>query len=579
MFQIQRSATHNATDLQNFLKDLNDWEGDIKRKDDKLKSGPKEEGALPPVRGTRKKQKGKQIESNKIDKDVEGQELKRNPLPRDPRAWDKVDVDKMLLEIDQENQAPIAESSSSEDSEEEEMTAIKLKQKAIFEKDRGNQFFKNGRYDKAIECYTSGLQADCNNAILLGNRAMALLKQDKFGAAEADCNAALELDPAYVKALLRRGAARMALNKLEEAKVDFEDVLFLEASNKQAKQELAKVKKLIDKKGFSKKNDVEDKILHPMNVEKVESRWVVPIKKASENVSRKPMRRIMIEEVGITKEELARKKVIEGKTKLRLDKMNENDLRFFKGVEDEGMEVELEMNKANVGRDPKVQVIESKMTKSEEKTKKKVESSSKIEKLKEGNKSQIDNPLQRSRMVQNGKESGYWQSVAEDLDPNRPVNTEKNRATGTMKTGVELEASVTQMKSCYQDTIPPAPTTALQFQTDLNKLLKSESSKALLYLAQISPKNFPKIIKNMLDTDLVMAIINTIKQNQESVEDLHFQVLPYLDALTKTDRFDMAAMFMTKTDRGMVQKVIDYQLQRNLMSQTDADGLLKKFGI
>merc|ERR1712136_152376 len=430
-------------------------------------------------------------------------------------------------------------------------TAIKLKQKAIFEKDRGNQFFKNGRYDKAIECYTSGLQADCNNAILLGNRAMALLKQDKFGAAEADCDAALELDPAYVKALLRRGAARMALNKLEEAKVDFEDVLFLEASNKQAKQELAKVK----------------------------SRWVVPIKKASENVSRKPMRRIMIEEVGITKEELARKKVIEGKTKLRLDKMNENDLRFFKGVEDEGMEVELEMNKANVGRDPKVQVIESKMTKSEEKTKKKVESSSKIEKLKEGNKSQIDNPLQRSRMVQNGKESGYWQSVAEDLDPNRPVNTEKNRATGTMKTGVEHEASVTQMKSCYQDTIPPAPTTALQFQTDLNKLLKSESSKALLYLAQISPKNFPKIIKNMLDTDLVMAIINTIKQNQESVEDLHFQVLPYLDALTKTDRFDMAAMFMTKTDRGMVQKVIDYQLQRNLMSQTDADGLLKKFGI
>ena len=62
---------------------------------------------------------------------------------------------------------------------------------------------------------------------------MALLKQDKYGAAEADCDAALEIDPSYVKALMRRGSARVHLNKLDEAKTDFDDVLFLEPNNKQ----------------------------------------------------------------------------------------------------------------------------------------------------------------------------------------------------------------------------------------------------------------------------------------------------------------------------------------------------------
>merc|ERR1712142_1087012 len=59
MFNIQRSATHNAAELQDFLKDLNDWEGDIKRKDDQLKKTTSKDSDknemkknLPPVRGS-----------------------------------------------------------------------------------------------------------------------------------------------------------------------------------------------------------------------------------------------------------------------------------------------------------------------------------------------------------------------------------------------------------------------------------------------------------------------------------------------------------------------------------------------
>ena len=46
--------------------------------------------------------------------------------------------------------------------------------------EQGNQCFKEGRYDEAIECYTQAIHLDDNYAVLYANRAMALLKQEKW---------------------------------------------------------------------------------------------------------------------------------------------------------------------------------------------------------------------------------------------------------------------------------------------------------------------------------------------------------------------------------------------------------------
>lgn len=45
---------------------------------------------------------------------------------------------------------------------------------------QGNKYFKKGKYDEAVSCYTKGIQCDATNAALYANRAMALLKQDKY---------------------------------------------------------------------------------------------------------------------------------------------------------------------------------------------------------------------------------------------------------------------------------------------------------------------------------------------------------------------------------------------------------------
>ena len=101
-------------------------------------------------------------------------------------------------------------------------------------------------------------------------------------------------------------------------------IVFTKCNDQQAHQELIKVKKLIDRRGFEKnvegnlkeKTDGEtqksvrfadgesviskspSKVKSSSKPEKVNSRWVVPISKPEESISKRPMRRIKIDEVG-----------------------------------------------------------------------------------------------------------------------------------------------------------------------------------------------------------------------------------------------------------------------------------------
>jgi tetratricopeptide (TPR) repeat protein len=45
---------------------------------------------------------------------------------------------------------------------------------------KGNLFLQNNQLDEAINCYTRAIDLNPNNAIYLANRALCLIKQEKY---------------------------------------------------------------------------------------------------------------------------------------------------------------------------------------------------------------------------------------------------------------------------------------------------------------------------------------------------------------------------------------------------------------
>ncbi|XP_036991363.2 RNA polymerase II-associated protein 3 [Artibeus jamaicensis] len=236
--ELQLQVKQNAEELQDFMRDLENWEEDIKQKDMELRrqNGVPEEN-LPPIRNKnfRKKKKGKAKESSKQTKD---ENTKNRIKSYDYEAWAKLDVESILDELDKEE---TTHDSLSQESESEEDGIHVDSQKALALKEKGNKYFKQGKYDEAIECYTKGMDADPYNPVLPTNRASAHFRMKKFAVAESDCNLAIALNRSYTKAYARRGAARFALQKLEDAKKDYEKVLELEPNNFEATNELRKI--------------------------------------------------------------------------------------------------------------------------------------------------------------------------------------------------------------------------------------------------------------------------------------------------------------------------------------------------
>ncbi|KAJ2558424.1 Palmitoyl-protein thioesterase 1, partial [Coemansia sp. RSA 1836] len=87
-----------------------------------------------------------------------------------------------------------------------------------------NAFYANKQYHEAIDKYTLAIEADPAVPAFFTNRAQCHLLTEGYGAARDDANAALELDPGFIKAYYRRAAALLAMGKLKEARADYREV-------------------------------------------------------------------------------------------------------------------------------------------------------------------------------------------------------------------------------------------------------------------------------------------------------------------------------------------------------------------
>lgn len=151
---------------------------------------------------------------------------------------------------------------------EKEMTEdekLAAKENAEQLKNDGNNLFKNQEFKKSIEKYTNALKI-CptvypnERAILYGNRAAAKIKLDSKNSAIDDCSKAIELNPHYIRAILRRAKLYEDTEKLDESLEDYKKVIELDPKNTEAQQALSRLPPLINERNEKLKKEMIGKL-------------------------------------------------------------------------------------------------------------------------------------------------------------------------------------------------------------------------------------------------------------------------------------------------------------------------------
>ena len=101
-----------------------------------------------------------------------------------------------------------------------ELTAGERKFLSLREREKGNEYFRCSENEEAIACYTKSVLLE-SNAESYANRAMASIRLSDYDLAIEDCTKAIEIKPAYLKPLARRGMVYHKTGRYEEAIADF----------------------------------------------------------------------------------------------------------------------------------------------------------------------------------------------------------------------------------------------------------------------------------------------------------------------------------------------------------------------
>lgn len=155
-----------------------------------------------------------------------------------------------------------------EDALTDEQLREKARSQANDAKAEGNRHFGAGEYEDALSQYEIALQISAElesgediRSACHSNRSICFLKLGKYDEAIKECTKALELNPSYLKALVRRGEAHEKLEHYDEAIADMKKILELDPSNVQAKRSLFRLEPLAAEKREKMKEEMLGNIL------------------------------------------------------------------------------------------------------------------------------------------------------------------------------------------------------------------------------------------------------------------------------------------------------------------------------
>ncbi|XP_072256523.1 tetratricopeptide repeat protein 1 [Pyxicephalus adspersus] len=167
-------------------------------------------------------------------------------------------TDEENVEMDEEALQEIEKDMSQDEREDRRKESTHLKEE-------GNELFKKADYVEAEDLYSQALQK-CpafykkDRSILYSNRAAARIKQDKTDLALTDCTKAIDLNPDYVRALLRRAELYERTEKLDEALADYKSVMNIDASCHQAREACMRLPKQIEERNEKMKEEMISKL-------------------------------------------------------------------------------------------------------------------------------------------------------------------------------------------------------------------------------------------------------------------------------------------------------------------------------
>ncbi|XP_016101147.1 RNA polymerase II-associated protein 3 isoform X3 [Sinocyclocheilus grahami] len=591
--ELQTQMRQNAEDLQNFMKELNNWEEEIKKKDQQLRAGNISEPpkTLPPVRNNdyKKTKTSVKRQTNGLKEQKETQRIKSY----DYQAWDKFDVDKSLEAMDAE-ESPVHSNES--DSEGLQVD----RDLALTEKQKGNECFRDGRYDSAIECYTRGMDSDPYSPVLPTNRAACFFRLNKFAVAESDCNLAIALDGKYVKAYIRRAEARTALNKHQDALEDYEMVLKLDPGSSEAQSELQKLQQVLGSSGRTEeKSESDAEPLQQLQEQEQQRKQEAVVQKDRGNAYFKEGKyEAAVECYSRGMEADGTNALLPANRAMAYLKLH----RFSDAEQDCSTALALDASYA------KAFARRATARAARGRTREAKEDFEQVLKLEPGNRQALSEIEKLSAEMRSSgllapEENKQRRSIQPIHKPEHLRSTKPLRRLDIQEVGAEIspstssphpkiqkieeisDASVSRAledSSADAESIPPPPSSSFQLEADLRKISRNPQA-TYRYLKQISPDAYLKIFQNSLEPDVLNHILKTFhsffhwKENDSEREDASL-LLAVLRSLASVRRFDMTVMFMSSAEKKLLQELFDWIHSAGL-GDASVPGLQKKYGL
>ncbi|XP_049901721.1 sperm-associated antigen 1 [Epinephelus moara] len=245
---VTTAASLSYDEWSQIVDDLKMWQEETKNTETSLKLQSVFDDLvnqnMPPIRGS-----NCSISLSQSSDPKEKKNSSKHTLPRDYGEWDKFDVEKECEKVDgnlvKNEPSAIINTGHPQIKTTVDTSLLTQQEKLLLanrEKDKGNEAFRANDYEEAVAYYSRSLSI-IPTVVAYNNRAQAEINLKHWHNAMRDCLSVLELEPANMKALLRRATVYNHMGNFQMAAEDLRVVLRKEPQNAAATKLLSEIEK------------------------------------------------------------------------------------------------------------------------------------------------------------------------------------------------------------------------------------------------------------------------------------------------------------------------------------------------